>query len=56
MNTAEKDYIAKTVGNPLIDAVAEILKRKPADPIEFIAQHLYSYREYQEVKKHNHNK
>ena len=44
-NTIDGKYVAKNLGTALTMALAEIAERRPWDPIEYLAQWLYKYRE-----------
>ena len=40
----ETDYLKRCVGNCLAQALAEMAKVRPSDPIEYLAHWLYHYR------------
>jgi hypothetical protein len=42
-STSEAQYVANTVGPALTKAMAEILMKKPNDPVEYLANYLYKY-------------
>lgn len=44
-------YLKKCLGDFLTCALAEVAEKRPADPIEFIAQCLYKYVENQNFIK-----
>ncbi|XP_041365901.1 uncharacterized protein LOC121380929 [Gigantopelta aegis] len=44
-NTIDGKYVARNLGTALTMALAEIAERRPWDPIEYLAQWLYKYRE-----------
>ena len=39
----DTEYLVKEVGGPLVDAVRAACELRPADPIEFIANHMKAY-------------
>jgi hypothetical protein len=41
--TMEAQYVAKTVGPAIAQGLAEIIQRKPNDPVEYLANFLYKY-------------
>jgi hypothetical protein len=42
MNMMDSNYIREVLGSLLVDGLAEVVLRKPADPIEFLAHWLYN--------------
>lgn len=46
--TMEAQYVSKTVGPAIAQGLAEIVQRKPVDPVEYLANFLYKFVENQE--------
>lgn len=44
-STLEAQYVASTVGTALSQGLAEIIQKRPADPVEYLANYLYKYNE-----------
>ena len=42
-STFEAQYVASTVGPVLTKAMAEIVLKKPMDPVEYLANYLYKH-------------
>ncbi|XP_054436413.1 DPY30 domain-containing protein 2 [Pteronotus mesoamericanus] len=49
----ETDYLKRCFGNCLAQALAEVAKVRPSDPIEYLAHWLYHYRKITEAKEEN---
>ncbi|XP_004867812.1 DPY30 domain-containing protein 2 isoform X2 [Heterocephalus glaber] len=49
----ETDYLKKCFGNSLSQALAEVAKVQPSDPIEYLAHWLYHYRKIATEKEEN---
>ena len=42
-STFEAQYVASTVGPALAKAMAEVVLKKPIDPVEYLANYLYKH-------------
>ncbi|XP_021563970.1 LOW QUALITY PROTEIN: DPY30 domain-containing protein 2 [Carlito syrichta] len=49
----ETDYLKKCFGDCLTQALAEVAKVRPSDPIEYLAHWLYHYRKTAKAKEEN---
>lgn len=47
----ETEYLKKCFGNCLVQALAEVAKVQPSDPIEYLAHWLYHYRKTAKAKE-----
>ena len=47
----DTEYLRKQVGGCLVNCLAEVVQKRPFDPIEYIAQYLYKYLENEENAK-----
>lgn len=47
----ETDYLKRCFGNCLSQALAEVAKVRPSDPIEYLAHWLYHYRKTAKAKE-----
>ncbi|KAF5921926.1 hypothetical protein HPG69_015375, partial [Diceros bicornis minor] len=47
----ETDYLRRCFGNCLAQALAEVAKVRPSDPIEYLAHRLYHYRKTAKAKE-----
>ena len=47
----ETDYLKRCFGNCLGQALAEVAKVRPSDPIEYLAHWLYHYRNISRAKE-----
>lgn len=47
----ETDYLKRCFGNYLAQALAEVAKVRPSDPIEYLAHWLYHYRKITKIKE-----
>nr|XP_017206021.1 DPY30 domain-containing protein 2 isoform X2 [Oryctolagus cuniculus]XP_051689010.1 DPY30 domain-containing protein 2 isoform X2 [Oryctolagus cuniculus] len=47
----ETEYLKKCFGNCLAQALAEVVKVRPSDPIEYLAHWLYHYRSIAKAKE-----
>lgn len=47
----DTEYLQKQVGGCLVECLAEVVQKRPFDPIEYIAQYLYKYLDNQENAK-----
>uniref|UniRef100_A0A8C3X156 DPY30 domain-containing protein 2 n=1 Tax=Catagonus wagneri TaxID=51154 RepID=A0A8C3X156_9CETA len=47
----ESEYLKKCFGNCLAQALAEVAKVQPSDPIEYLAHWLYHYRKTEKAKE-----
>ncbi|KAF6108372.1 DPY30 domain containing 2 [Phyllostomus discolor] len=52
----ETDYLKRCFGNCLAQALAEVAKFRPSDPIEYLAHWLYHYRKITKTKEENRQK
>lgn len=50
-NSMDSEYLKKSVGKCLVEALAEIVEQRPMDPIEFLAHYIYKYIENMEFSK-----
>ena len=39
----DTEYLKKNIGPILVKCCAEVVERRPQDPIEYISQYLYKY-------------
>lgn len=51
MDPEDVHYLKKTVANPLVLAIAEIISKQPRDPIHYLGHWLIKYRYNQELDK-----
>ncbi|XP_062943847.1 DPY30 domain-containing protein 2 [Cynocephalus volans] len=49
----ETDYLKRCFGNCLTQALAEVAKVRPSDPIEYLAHRLYQYKKTANAKEEN---
>ena len=49
--TVDGKYVAEHMGTALTLALAEIAERRPADPVEYLANWLYKYQETMDYNK-----
>ncbi|XP_036915337.1 DPY30 domain-containing protein 2 [Sturnira hondurensis] len=49
----ETDYLKRCFGSCLAQALAEVAKVRPSDPIEYLAHWLYHYRKITKTKEEN---
>ncbi|KAK2502854.1 hypothetical protein MC885_011124 [Smutsia gigantea] len=49
----ETDYLKRCFGNCLAQALADVAKVRPSDPIEYLAHWLYHYRKSTKAKEEN---
>lgn len=47
----ETDYLKRCFGNCLAQALADVAKVRPSDPIEYLAHWLYHYRKSTKAKE-----
>jgi len=47
----DSSYLQAHLGSCLKEALAEIVEKRPHDPIEYLAKYLYKYKELQEFNK-----